>query len=131
MTKARLAGRCFESVDGLNPAIAMPVGSGEVRTNGKIERFHGTLETEVGRHNSPGDFITYRQLTLAFKRRRCPFLLVCLPHHLSRSDGIALLILNRPDRSGLIRRTNTPDRPARRSRGPVPGQIGSLLRQLL
>ena len=82
MTRARLAGMYFESVDGLNPAIAMPVGSGEVRTNGKLERFHGTLETEVGRHNSPGDFITYRQLTLASKRRRCPFLLVCLPHRL-------------------------------------------------
>ena len=28
-------------------------------TNGKLERFHRTLETEVGRHNSLEDFITY------------------------------------------------------------------------
>ena len=29
------------------------------QTNGKLERFHRTLETEVGRHDSLGDFITY------------------------------------------------------------------------
>ena len=29
------------------------------QTNGKLERFHRTLETEVGRHTSLGDFITY------------------------------------------------------------------------
>ena len=29
------------------------------QTNGKLERFHRTLETEVGRHDSLDDFITY------------------------------------------------------------------------
>ena len=29
------------------------------QTNGKLERFHRTLETELGRHDSLGDFITY------------------------------------------------------------------------
>ena len=29
------------------------------QTNGKLERFHRTLETEMGRHNSLEDFITY------------------------------------------------------------------------
>lgn len=29
------------------------------QTNGKLERFHRTLETEIGRHDSLDDFITY------------------------------------------------------------------------
>ncbi len=29
------------------------------QTNGKLERFHRTLEIEVGRHDSLADFITY------------------------------------------------------------------------
>ncbi len=29
------------------------------QTNGKLERFHRTLETEVGRHDSLDDFVTY------------------------------------------------------------------------
>ena len=44
-------------------------------------RWPGTVRGAPRRWCSGG------QLTLAFKRRRCPFLLVCLPHHLPRSDG--------------------------------------------